>query len=153
MDEWFFQSLGFFKCSIENLQLVIVKTLNFVTFKEFLTHPRIRHTSCGCHDAIYEDKPGGVRQTNNLMPLMCLASGCLPPISLVVIVVVLGIKHHATIDHAYLPQQGLPRQTHKGAASLGSISPMKAVTFTAAKARKTIDFANNNYLAHELLFV
>jgi hypothetical protein len=34
------------KSSVQNSLLDIEKTLNFVTFEEFLTHPRMHHTSC-----------------------------------------------------------------------------------------------------------
>ncbi len=44
MGKWFLQSLDFMKCSVENLQSDIEKTCNFVTFYEFLTHPRLHHT-------------------------------------------------------------------------------------------------------------
>ncbi len=45
MDEWFLQSLGFTKCSVENLQSDIGKTSIFVTFYAFLTYLCVHHTT------------------------------------------------------------------------------------------------------------
>jgi hypothetical protein len=44
MDEWFLQSLGFMKRSVDNLQSDIGKTSNFVTFYGFLTRLCEHHT-------------------------------------------------------------------------------------------------------------
>jgi hypothetical protein len=45
MEEWFLHCIFISKCCVQNSLSDIQKTLNFVTFKEFLTRPCVHHTS------------------------------------------------------------------------------------------------------------